>query len=108
MSETKHTPPPLEVATMSYFDAMALLIGREVRAIVDSDRKIVAIVFGTNLVAIPDANLFAAAPDLLEACEVALKYFESCVSDCYADPDDMPEETRLLRAAIALAKGEAK
>ena len=46
-----------------------------------------------------DAQLFAAAPDLLEACEWAF-------DDMRPDYGDDHETVRKLRAAIARAKGE--
>ena len=48
-----------------------------------------------------DAALIAAAPDLLAACEAALKVLERDLFDDYSDVET------IMRAAINAAKGES-
>lgn len=115
IDQAKHTPAPLEVAVMNFDDAVKQSSGKEIRAILDQNRAVVAIVFGTDLVSIPDANLFAASPDLFLAAklqEKAESHWANC-EECEgsASPElgcekafNLADEARCLRrAAIAKA-----
>jgi hypothetical protein len=53
------------------------------------------------------ANLFAAAPDLLEACEDTLALFDVGGQPSTWSYDDFKHEVDSLRAAIARARGRA-
>lgn len=77
-------------------------------AIVDSERKVIGEAFGivdTNKTrpAMANANLWAASPDLLEACEWMLEMIED-----EWGYDDTPDSRQVqARMAIAKAKGES-
>lgn len=69
-----------------------------------------AIVYGQDgseigpLIAMSNASLIAAAPDLLAACERTVELFDKCENP---EVRDEPLAINGLRAAIARAKGEA-
>lgn len=66
--------------------------------------------YGPSAVAIADAYLMAAAPDLLAACRLAEQYFAGVVERAVGSGCDAPahvvEPLRQLRAAIALATND--
>lgn len=72
-------------------------IGEHCAVIVEKTKGLVAITGPSNdPISQKDARLFAAAPDLLAACEWALPYVERL------------RDGRILRDAIAKAKGESQ
>jgi hypothetical protein len=90
MSESKHTPGPWVRYDQDYAE------------IVTADHKSsVAMVARAE-----DADLIAAAPDLLAACEAA----QSWIADFHADardwPDNMDALSANLRAAIEKARAK--
>ncbi len=84
---SKHTPGPFERIGICIMSATPGWTGRTLAKLFDVDTK-------AELEA--NGDLFAAAPDLLEACESAI--------DCLAPHMDMVRDE--LEAAIARAKGE--
>ena len=87
MSEQKHTPGPLSFDLQDEegffrFFSIRTESGRSIGTVDDEY----------------DARLFAAAPELLAALEVAVEYFDRNDIDCIAHDD--------AKAAIGKAKGE--
>ena len=85
MSEQKHTPGPWGQCNCMIYavddgEPIARCLGKEMHR------------------AFSDANLIAAAPELLAALEVAVEYFDRNEIDCIAHDD--------AKAAIKKAKGE--
>ena len=103
MSETKHTPGPWEVRTDGELFAICGPAKWIVTVDVDEEGNI-ALQDGTSEYEVnqANANLIAAAPDLLAALERALPSLCKCGSrDCYET-----EVHQQAVAAIAEAKGE--
>ena len=87
MSEQKHTPGPLSFDMQDEegffrFFSIRTESGRSIGTVDDEH----------------DARLFAAAPELIAALEVAVEYFDRNEIDCIAHDD--------AKAAIKKAKGE--
>lgn len=55
-----------------------------------------------------NARLISAAPDLLEACEMVIQQLTSDKFNVVIYPDVEPYSFKLVKAAIAKAKGELK
>ena len=128
MSEMKHTPGPWDVAPLRAVYEVTGAAGERLKAVglpTEIEMASVGAYRVGQIAAIPmdessmaNAHLIAAAPDLLEALEVALLKMESdeetidgewgaCrdISTMEAQ-DDLPGEILKARAAIAKAKGE--
>ena len=99
MSETKHTPGPWAIGDENN-ECCQVIIGDKHNLVASLDRldcntgKIV--IEREEMLA--NARLFAAAPELLAALEVAVEYFDRNEIDCIAHDD--------AKAAIKKAKGE--
>jgi hypothetical protein len=93
---SQHTPGPWVV----HHDADCKEI--EITA---EDGRTIAFMFGNQPQDVADANLIAAAPDLLAACEGFLSVYTGC-SCCFGSPGHRCNPC-FTRAAVARAKGEA-
>lgn len=98
----KPTPGPWQVVTPGYtvknrHDACIEVVTADYKAIchVYERRR------GHKMNAIPNAELIAAAPDLLEACQAFVEAWEKCLQLEKTDT-----ALRLAKAAIAKAGGE--
>lgn len=100
MSEQRFTSGPWAVdAMVGYETALGVGVegGNTALAVLTRDSN------GDAETQLANAHLIAAAPDLLEAAQLALKYFDECVMSC-DEPDEDVEEAAKLRAAIKKAE----
>lgn len=72
MSESSRANAGLQVELIGMDEAMKLLVGREVKAIVDQDRKVVALIFGDDVISTPDEHILGdSLMRVFEALELA-------------------------------------
>ena len=109
MSEAKHTPGPWKIHRGKHNSCYLAVID----SIPDQDGKVIANcichVAMTNDDRTANANAIAALPDLLAACELALRIEELWMPFEWDDPDEAAAVSSmrdLFIAAIAKAKGE--
>jgi hypothetical protein len=102
MSEqVKHTEGPWRVEAGTYFDPPH---SPRLRIFGKNSREVCEVVYRTvhepadSPEPNANANLIAATPDLLAACEAVLRMRIVC-------PEDAEQETEACRAAVAKAKG---
>ena len=98
----KHTPGPLEVWEPAH-DTVNSLADRPLGIV--KDGRQIAIICQQGSETRPNADLFAAAPDLLAACEAAEASLSNSVRD---GQGGIAREVNLdiVRAAIRKARGE--
>lgn len=121
MSDTKHTPGPWRWSRTYEMDSghfhWCLESDESAANGQTIDGSLVLLLnrddyCGTPFLNNPNARLIAAAPDLLEACEVAFNALYDLIQSEFATssdphPADKDPDIAQLRAAIAKVKGEA-
>ena len=99
-TKAKHTPGPWELIAESVEDSrgnsIAMVTGGSGRQYVEDE---------VNAECLANACLIAAAPELLEALEMALYYYES-FRDKSPTGETETDDIAIIRAAIRKAKGE--
>ena len=104
-----HTPGPWEIHENGR-SIIAMAPDEVGGVLTDPERHSIARTYGPSRVSRPNAQLIAAAPDLLAACEAALALFQEQVRILcgagYTASEYDDEVDALLRAAIAKARGD--
>ncbi|OEG62184.1 MAG: hypothetical protein BHK79_02760 [Halanaerobium sp. MDAL1] len=106
----EHTPGPWHIGKISSAIVSETPIEGELKGSGINDRGAVK-QYGGYLVAESvfnkkNAQLIAAAPDLLAAAEKGLEYIQNGIEYGYIDPDKESETPKILEKAIKKAKGE--
>lgn len=113
MKENKHTPGPWTINAYGYYESSGAATGRQHIAIskhdspavlgylISAPNSTIAEIKGTNS-RLPDAQLIASAPELVEALEKLL-HFEQRIIACKEDGGQ--SAIQQARQAIAKAKG---
>lgn len=108
--ENEHTPGPWRIGKVDHVVVADTPIKSKLKTSGINDPRTIKS-YGGCLVAESvfkkeNAQLIAAAPELLEAAEKGLEYIKNGIEYGYIDPDQASETPKLLREAIKKAKGE--
>ncbi|MFT4076454.1 MAG: hypothetical protein QM647_13090 [Asticcacaulis sp.] len=98
MMEVKHTPGPLSFTGFIQDGSTSGHV-----YLTDANERKIASLWGAGTEKVANAHLFSAAPELLDACQVAIGHLTGGMDGDWRDCDPVA----VLRAAIAKATGAA-